>query len=259
MGGLWLAQERAPPLPPPSSLDGLGNAALVAVFACIGFEPAMVLAGEVRTQRDLPSGLLGGLAGAAALYVFLLWTCFRAVPDLANSTRPLADAAVVLVGPAGATLVLLTAVVACAGTLSGWMTVSPRVLYALAAQRDMPTVLAEVHSVYRTPAAAILVSACLVWLMTVSGTFVYLASFAAITRLLTYASTAGALLVLRRRLGPAPLPIPGGPILAVLAVATVGLTLGSLTGTAVRDVAIALALGWAWRVASRRALPVVAQ
>jgi amino acid transporter len=254
LGGVWLGRWAVIPSAPPSSLEDLGRAALVAIFACMGFEPAMVLAGEVRNpRRDLPVGLLAGLAGAGVLYVLLLLTCFQTVPDLANSTRPLADAATTLVGPAGATLVLFTAVVACGGSLSGWMTTSPRVLYALAVERDMPSAFAAVHAVHRTPAAAILVSAVLVWVMTVSGTFIYLASFAAITRLLTYASTCGALIVLRRRIGPAPVPVPGGPVLAVIALATVLVTLVSITGSAVRDVVIALALGWLWRTASRRA------
>src|SRR6185503_12864933 len=93
---------------------------------------------------------------------------------------------------------------------------SPRVLYALAVQGDLPEILATVHTVRRTPWVAIVTSALLVWLMTVSGTFVYLATFSAIARLLTYASTAGALIVLRRRVGPAPIPMPLGPFLAIV-------------------------------------------
>lgn len=253
LGALWLGRWGLASSAPPASLAGLGEAALVAIFACVGFEPATILAGEARNpRRDMPVGLLGGLIGSGALYVLLLLTCLQTVPDLATSTRPLADAATALVGPVGSMLVLLTAVVACGGSLSGWMTASPRILSALAAQRDVSPALAALHPVHRTPAAAIVVSALLVWVMTVSGTFVYLASFSAITRLLTYASTAGALIVLRRRIGPAPVSVPAGPMLAVIAIATVLATVVSVTGAAVRDVGIALALGWLWRTASRR-------
>jgi amino acid transporter len=152
----------------------------------------------------------------------------------------------------GATVVLLTAVISCAGTLSGWMMASPRVLYALAIQGDLPLVLAAVHPVRRTPWVAVLTSALLVWSMTVSGTFVYLATFSAIARLLTYASTSGALIVLRRRAGPAPLPIPLGPFLAVVALLSTVVALGSTTGAAIRDVSIATALGCAGRTVTRR-------
>jgi len=219
----------------------------------MGFEPAAVIAGEAREpRRDLPVGMLGGVLGAGALYILLLFTCFQAVPDVGRSTRPLADAATALVGPVGATVVLLTAVVSCAGSLSGFMMASPRVLYALAIQGDLPEVLAAVHPVRRTPWVAILTSALLVWLITVSGTFVYLATFSAIARVLTYASTSGALIVLRRRVGPAPIPIPLGPFLAIVALLSALVVLGSTTGTAVRDVSIAVVLGWAGRTVTRR-------
>ena len=88
--------------------------------------------------------------------------------------------------------------------------------------------------------------------MTVSGTFVYLATFSAIARLLTYASTCGALIVLRRQAGPAPVSIPFGPTLAVIALATTASALASTSGAAVRDVSIALAAGWIGRTLTHR-------
>jgi amino acid transporter len=253
LAGLWLGGWTSVPSEGPSSLDALGGAVLVAFFACMGFEPAAVIAGEAQDpRRDLPVGMIVGVLGAGALYTMLLFTCFKTVPELGRSTRPLADAAAALVGPGGATVMLITAVMSCAGNLSGWMMASPRVLYALAVQGDLPERLATVHTVRRTPWVAIVTSALLVWLMTVSGTFVYLATFSAIARLLTYASTGGALIVLRRRVGPAPIPIPLGPFLAIVVLVSTLVALGSTTGSAVRDVSIAVALGWAGRTVTRR-------
>jgi amino acid transporter len=253
VGGLWLSPWAAIPAAGPSSLDGLSSAALVAFFACMGFEQAAVVGGEVRDpRRDLPVGILGGVLGAGALYILLLLTCFATVPNLGQSARPLADAATALAGNGGAIVVLVTAVISCAGSLSGWMMASPRVLYALAVNGDMPHVLATVHPVRRIPNAAIVVSALLVWLMTLSGTFLYLATFSALARLLTYASTCLALIVLRRSIGPAPIPIPHGPLLAVVALVSTSLALGSTTGAALRDLLMAVGLGLIGRAMSRR-------
>ena len=105
--------------------------------------------------------------------------------------------------------------------------------------------------VRQIPGVAIVSSAMLVWVLTVSGTFVYLATFSAIARLLMYASTCAALIVFRRRDGPAPIPIPLGPLWGVLALACSLLALGTTTGTAVRDVSIAIGLGLAGRTAAR--------
>jgi amino acid transporter len=132
------------------------------------------------------------------------------------------------------------------------MVAAPRVLYALSAQGELPRALSMVHAVRSTPYIAILTSAVLVWLLTVSGTFIYLATFSALTRLLVYAGSCAALPVLRKQSGEAPVSIPFGQILAVLAVLLSLAVLATTSLVALRDVAIVLALGLALRMAVRR-------
>jgi len=254
IAGLWFGDWTSESLERLPSLEGLSGAVLIAFWACMGFEPATVIAGEAKNPgRDLPVGLLGGVLGAGGLYLLLLLACFHTVPDLANSVRPLSDAAAALIGPAGAVVVALTAVISCAGSMNGGVMVTPRMLYALSARGDLPRMLASVHSARRTPWIAIVMDASLAWFMVVTGTFVYLATFAAISRMLAYASTGGALIALRRREGPAPISIPLGPLLAVAAILIASAVLGTTTGTAVRDVSIAIALGWIVRTLTRGA------
>jgi amino acid transporter len=253
LAGLALGTARAAALPAPASSETLGSAALVAFFACMGFEAAAVVAGETRhPSRDVPLGILGGTAGVAVLYTLLLLACLATVPSLGTAQRPLAAAAAAVVGPAGALLVSLTAVVSCAGALLAWMVASPRVLYALAAQGDLPRVLTAIDARSGTPSVAIVASAVLVCVLTVSGTFVYLASFAAAARLLMYGSTCAALIVLRRRDGPAPVAIPLGPWWAALALASTTIALAATIGTtALRDIGIAVGAGLVARAATR--------
>jgi amino acid transporter len=256
LAGAWLAGGDALPLPAPAGINDLGAAFLIAFYAFMGFEQSTVVAGESRNpRRDVPMGLIGGIAIVGVLYSLLVLACMHTVPDLGAARRPLADAAAALVGAPGATLVAVTAVLSCAGTLSVWMVAAPRVLYALSAQGELPRALSVVHPTRATPSVAILVSAVLVWLLTVSGTFVYLATFSALTRLLVYAGSCAALPVLRKQSGEAPVSIPFGQILAALAVL---LSLGVLATTslvALRDVAIALALGLILRLIVRRRQP----
>jgi APA family basic amino acid/polyamine antiporter len=253
LAGLWLGgQVVASPLETPSRA-ALGGAVLLVFYACMGFEMGTVVAGEAKNpQRDVPLGMLGGVLGATILYALLLWTCLRTVPDLAHSLRPLADAAAALFGPGGATAISVTAVLSTAATLTLWMMVTPRLLYALAQQGDLPAVFARVSPIHRTPWVGIVGSAMIVWLLTLSGTFVYLATFSAISRLLTYASTCGALIVLRRRHGPAPVSIPLGTLCSVVALLCTAAALATSTGTAVRDILIAVALTWIGRSVLRR-------
>jgi amino acid transporter len=65
--------------------------------------------------------------------------------------------------------------------------------------------------------------------------------------MLAYGSTAAALIVLRRREGPAPVRIPGGVVIAVLALAACVALLATVSREAVRDVVIVLAVGLAIR------------
>jgi amino acid transporter len=251
--GIVLGSPTAAALPPPAGAEALGNAVLVAFFACMGFEVATVVAGETRDpRRDVPVGMLGGTAGVAVLYTLVVMACLATVPNLGSSQRPLADAAAAVVGPAGATAVSLTAIVSCAAALLAWMVGSPRVLFALAAQGDMPRVFAAVDARSGTPRVAIVASAVLVGALTLTGTFVYLASFAAAARLLMYGSTCAALITLRRRDGPAPLAIPFGPVWAALALASTAVALAATIGTtALRDLVVALGVGLVLRLAIR--------
>src|SRR6185503_17725586 len=249
--GIWMAGA-LPAAAPPERLGDLGGAVLVAFFTCMGFETGAVLAGEVRhPQRDLPTGILGGMCGVAIVYTLVMVACLRAVPDLAHATRPLAAAAAAALGPTGATVVSMTAVLSCAGTLTVMMLTTPRVLFALAAHGDMPPVLASVNPARHTPAIAIVVSAAVIWVLTVSGTFVYLATFSAMARLLMYGSTCAALIVLRRRDGPAPVVVPWGPALSVLSILVAVAAIVATAGAAIRDLTIAVALGWALRLVLR--------
>jgi APA family basic amino acid/polyamine antiporter len=239
-------------LPTPDIAD-IGDAVLIVFFACMGFEVASVVAGEAReAQRNVPVGMLVGVGLVGVLYTLLVLGCLVLVPNVAASPRPLADAAATLVGPYGATLVAATAVLSCAGALFAWMLNAPRVLLAMASHGDLPAALATVHPRQRTPSVAIVGSGILVFLLTISGTFVYLATFAAFSRLLTYGSICIALLVLRRRDGPAPLPIPFGPLWAVLALLGAAAALGTTTPAVIRDVTIALAIGLLVRLMTRR-------
>ena len=98
----------------------------------------------------------------------------------------------------------LAAVISWAGGLAVQMLVSPRSIFALGEAGDLPRPIAAVHRAFRTPHVAIIVYAMLSWLLAITGTFKYLLAIFVIARMLAYGSTAAALIVLRRREGPAP-------------------------------------------------------
>jgi amino acid transporter len=259
LAGLWFAGWNDIPATEPQQPDGLSGALQIAIFACTGFHVAAVVAGEMRDPpRDLPVSILGGLGIACLLYLLLMLACFGVLPDTAASALPLVDVAKAFVGPAGVTLMAAAAVVSCAGGLAVQMLVGPRYVYALGEAGDLPRPIMVVHDAFRTPHVAIIGYAAISWLLTITGTFKYLLAIFVIARMLAHGSTAAALIVLRRREGPAPVPMPGGVLIAVAALLSCAGIVLTTTWTAVRDVAIALAVGFAirgwvrWTAARRR-------
>ncbi len=132
------------------------------------------------------------------------------------------------------------------------MLVTPRVFYAFGVSGDLPRTLASVHPPWRTPWVGIVLFAVLACALALSGTFEYLITILIVARLTAYASSSAALFVLRRRDGPAPVSIPGGPIIAAAALLLCAAVMTTVPPASLRDVAIALAVGFALRAWVRR-------
>lgn len=244
VSGLWFAGWNDLPAAEPREPDGLLNAMNLALFACVGFDVAAIVSGEIRNpRRDLPVSILGGFAISCLLYLLLMIACFGILPDTAASKLPLTDVAQHFLGPLGGTLMAIAAVVSTAGGLAVQMLVSPRNIFALGEAGDLPRPIVAVHPTFRTPHVSIVVYAMLSWILAITGAFKYLLAIFVIARMLVYGSTAAALIVLRRREGPAPVAIPGGTAISVLAVAACAALIATQAWQSVRDVLIVLAAG----------------
>lgn len=250
--GLWLAGWNDVPTTPPAMPDGITTGITLALFACFGFEQAGVVAGEMRNpRRDIAPAILIGLGLVCAMYTLLMCAAFALLPDPTASKLPLADAAAVLAGPAGAMVISIGAVLSCAGSMAATMLVAPRLFYALGASGDLPRPLAAVHEKGNTPFVSIAFVGGLAWLLAVSGTFEYLISLVVIIRMVAYGSTSAALIRLRLRDGPATVTVPGGNVIAVAALLCVVAVTLTISWLAVWHVAIALAVGLAVRAVTR--------
>jgi basic amino acid/polyamine antiporter, APA family len=233
---------------------------LLLVFAFTGFETATVPAGEVRDpRRNLPFALLTAMAVIAPLYLLVQVVCIGTLPELAGSTRPLADAAGRFAGAFGAAVIVVGALVSIAGTLNGLLLAAPRILFAMAERGQLPRALAATHARFHTPHVAIAVSAACVLALTLSGSFLSAVAISTLTRLLAYAATCAALPVLRRRdrsddsgVATASFRAPGGSLTVVVALAVIGWLLAHGSAREVRDVAIAMAFGFVLLLAARR-------
>ena len=244
----------------PPIVGHFAQAVLLLGFAMVGWESVVVTAGETRNpQRDLPFALIAGLSAVAILYLLIQIVCIGTLPGLSASERPIVDAARIFMGAGGATLVTLGALVSMVGTLNVTMLTVSRVPYAMALAGQLPRVLGRVHPRYRTPHVAVVLSGCLVLVLTLSSSFVYLLTVSTISRLLVFAVTCASLPKLRRMpaVPAARFVLPGGLVIPCVAVLMIAWLLVSSSWIESRDVTILIVLGsLVYAVAKWRAKPV---
>ena len=216
MDGSRIALAGAPPG------GSVREAAFLLVFTFAGFEAAPIAGREiVNPRRNLPIAMLTAVGVTTAVYVGVQIVAQGTLPELATSSAPIADAARNFLGPAGATLIGVAAVLATLGTNGTNLLVTPRMLYALADGGHLPAFIARIHPRFRTPHVAIAIFAVGASGIALVNDFTALAATSVVSRLCFFASTCVAVPVLRRRL-PAPADrfrIPGGTLVATVATA----------------------------------------
>jgi len=198
----------------------LGEAALLLLFAYAGFENTAAPAGEFKNpRRDIPFALVANITIVTLLYTAVQWVALGTLPNLVESTTPLADAAKIFLGGWGGLLLTVGAVLSILGTNSNTVLAGPRYLWALAADGFGPRALTYIHPGFRTPMVAILTQTAIALPLALSGSFTQLATLSVIARLATYFGTAAAVLKLRRKFPDTPnvVRLPGGPVIPIAA------------------------------------------
>ena len=181
-------------------LDVFANAILVLIYAFVGFESAVIPAGEMKDpKKHAPFALMTAIGIIVAFYILIQVVSIGTLPELANSERPLADSAMKFVGAFGATFIVIGALISILGNLNVGLLATTRLLYAMAEQGDMPKFLATTGEKYRTPHFSILITAVGIFLYTVFSSFLGALTISTVTRLIVYGMTCAALPVFRFR------------------------------------------------------------
>lgn len=205
------------------------SAVLLLIYAFVGFEVGVVVGGETKDpQKSMPFALIAALIIVASLYILIQVVSIGTLPGLAVSERPLADAGAIFLGTYGAAFITIGALISILGNLNVGFLGSTRLLFAMSEQRELPEILSYTHKAFRTPWVSILLTAIVIFFMTIYSTFFTALAIATITRLLVYATTCLALPVFRYR-GNAPEAKFIAPMGTVAAVLSLGLIIWLLT------------------------------
>ena len=136
--------------------SGIFSAGLLAFFAFVGFEDIANIAEEVKNpRRTMPWAIFLTLIISTAIYIVVVAVVLLAVPmdALTTSTAPLS--LIFNKGSAGAaTTFNLIAVIATLNGVLIQMIMASRILYGLASNGELPSMLANIHPTSRTPVNA---------------------------------------------------------------------------------------------------------
>ncbi|HEX8533687.1 MAG TPA: APC family permease [Allosphingosinicella sp.] len=169
-------------------------AALLVLYAFVGFENSVVPAGETAdAQRTIPRALITTIVATAALY-FLVQLSYVAVMEPGQGgDAPLVSFGQALLGPTGGLILTAAAVFSLLGNIHGGLTATPRTTFALARDGLLPGWFGRVSEKYHTPANSVLFMGLMVLLLAVTGSFVWLAVVSTLARMVVYSISIAAL------------------------------------------------------------------
>ena len=172
--------------PPP--LSDLEAAALLVLYAFVGFENSVVPAGEtVDPRRTIPRALVGTIIATAALYFLVQLSYVAVMQPGEGKDAPMLAFGTALLGPAGGLLLTAAAVCSILGNVSGGMTGTTRTTYAMGRDGLLPAWFGRVSDRYATPANSIAFMGALIALLALTGSFVWLAVVSTLARMIVYA------------------------------------------------------------------------
>src|SRR5438034_101236 len=138
----------------PNGFRGIHQGAAIVFFAYIGFDAISTAAEETKNpQRNLPIGILGGLAICTVIYMIVGTVLTGMVPytELVGVADPLAKA----LNSAGFTtvgwIVALGAIVSMSAVLLVFQYGQPRIFFAMARDGLLPAWAAKIHPKHRVP------------------------------------------------------------------------------------------------------------
>ncbi|MEA3054011.1 MAG: hypothetical protein QOG72_2914 [Sphingomonadales bacterium] len=180
-GGAIEAPTRVPPL------SDLEAAALLILYAFVGFENSVTPAGETADpKRNIPRALIATIVATAGLY-FLVQLSYVAVMEPgAGGDAPMVAFGTALMGPAGGLLLVAAAVFSLLGNIGGGLTGTSRTSYAMGRDGLLPAWFGRVSPRFATPANSVAFMGALIAVLALSGSFVWLAVVSTLARMFVY-------------------------------------------------------------------------
>jgi APA family basic amino acid/polyamine antiporter len=231
----------------PNGFTGIHQGAAIVFFAYIGFDAISTAAEETKNpQRNLPIGILGGLAICTVIYVVVGFVLTGLVPYQQLAVADPLAAALQMVGyQRVGWIVALGAVISMSTVLLVFQYGQPRIFFAMARDGLLPAWAARVHPRTRVPWATTLLTGVVVAVGSLIGDAAETYDLTNIGTLFAFALVCAGVMVLRvtEPERPRPFKVPFVWVLAPLGVAACVFVMAGLPYQAWERFALWLAIG----------------
>ncbi len=174
-----------------------------ALWSYDGWNTVTAVAGETKEpQKTIPRALMIGSLSILVIYILinLAYLYILDIDQLAASTSPAADVAMIALGPWGLTFVAVAVMIATMGTTNGTILQSARIFFAMARDKLFFKRLNKVHRKFHTPAPALFWQGAWACLLVFSGTFDMLTEMLIFVSWAFYGLAAFGVFILRKRM-----------------------------------------------------------
>ncbi len=145
------------------------------VYAFRGFTGAIATAGEMKNPRkDIPYSLIAVQVFKTILYMLIQVVCIGTLSTLAQSEKPLTDAASNFLPGLGGIIISIGALISFTATLNGGVLVASRTCYGLAEKNLLPSFMGKVHYRFHTPHVSLLFICGIMLLLTLTNSLLFL-------------------------------------------------------------------------------------
>jgi len=207
-------------------IAGFGTAILGTLWAYDGWISVGNMAGELKKpKKDLPRAIILGLSITIIVYILINVAIVNIMPvsKVIGSDKAASDAAVILFGNAGASLIAAGIMISIFGALNGYLMTGVRVPYAMAQDNlfPFPKFFGKLSDKYVTPINAFVFEVVLASLYVLSGSFDTLTNLAVFAMWIFFVMTVGGIFILRTKLKhlPRPYTVPLYPIIPIIGIA----------------------------------------
>ena len=195
------SQHASAQIPSSTTLGGLIVALQAIVITYGGWQSPLYFIEEDRNPaRDLPRAMIGGVLSVIGIYLLVNIALLKVLPiaELSGSTLPAADAARVIVGAHGRTLITVLSIISLVPLLNAVTMMGTRVIFGMGRDQLFWSRTSNVNP-GGTPDTATLLTAAVAVSLIATGTFQRLIAMTSFFLAANYSLCCVALFVLRRR------------------------------------------------------------